>query len=335
MESITAIVTGANSGVGFALCNRLLDDFSNMRLCIICRNEQRGTDALNALLTTHSGAAITLVLCDIGCISSVKKCCQEIRKLYKHIDFLFLNAGIMANPKVKVATVFTTLLQPSKLIHRFSTGSDLLLIDDSTTNEGFKSTFATNVLGHFYMVKELNEVLGGVKPSRIVWTSSRMASKDKFTIDDIQHESGIDPYASSKYLIDALSISMNDKLRDKNITAATTCPGMMRSGLSLGILSWWIWFLLAPIVKLLRLFIPAFTWEPTIGAEAMVWLSKQTASSLDPRVKYYSMCSFFGNPYTTTSKMDIDSEIADRAYTKLEEILEAHHSSQQSASACS
>ncbi|XP_067947511.1 uncharacterized protein [Watersipora subatra] len=118
-------------------------------------------------------------------------------------------------------------------------------------------------IGAEAIVQELNEELGGVKPSRIVWTSSRIVSKDKFSIDDIQHESGIDPYTSSKYLIDALFISMNDKLRDKNITATTTCLALMRSGLSLGILSWWIWFLLAPI-SLMRLFIQAFTWEQQI-----------------------------------------------------------------------
>ncbi|XP_067940881.1 uncharacterized protein [Watersipora subatra] len=118
-------------------------------------------------------------------------------------------------------------------------------------------------IGAEAIVQELNEELGGVKPSRIVWTSSRIVSKDKFSIDDIQHESGIDPYTSSKYLNDALFISMNDKLRDKNITATTTCPALMRSGLSLGILSWWIWFLLAPI-SLMRLFIQAFTWEQQI-----------------------------------------------------------------------
>ena len=42
-----------------------------------------------------------------------------------------------------------------KLVYRFSTGADLLRIEDNITDEGFKSTFATNVLGHFCMVSLL------------------------------------------------------------------------------------------------------------------------------------------------------------------------------------
>jgi len=42
----------------------------------------------------------------------------------------------------------------SKLVHRFSTGADLLEIADDTTKEGFKMTFATNVFGHFCMVSQ-------------------------------------------------------------------------------------------------------------------------------------------------------------------------------------
>lgn len=72
-------------------------------------------------------------------------------------------------------------------------------------------------------------LLGGAHPSRIIWTSSRAASKDAFSIADIQHTVGTDPYASSKYLSDTLSVTMNEKLRPKvvYITASgylsTTC----------------------------------------------------------------------------------------------------------------
>lgn len=43
-------------------------------------------------------------------------------------------------------------LNYSKLVHRFTTAAGLLKISDGATEDGFKLTFATNVLGHFSMV---------------------------------------------------------------------------------------------------------------------------------------------------------------------------------------
>ncbi|KAF6019513.1 HSD17B7 [Bugula neritina] len=317
----TAVVTGANSGVGLALCERLLTQYPKLKLCMVCRNKQKGESAKNALLVVHPDAVISLVIGDVSSIVSVKQFTQEIKQQFSHINFLFLNAGIMANPKVKFETVISTLFQPSKLVHRFSTGADLLEIADDTTKEGFKMTFATNVFGHFCMVKELDDVLGGEEPSRIVWTSSRTSSREVFSVADIQHTSGRDPYASSKYLIDSLSVVMNDKLRAKNITTNTTCPGLTQSGISLGILPWWFWYLILPIIKLLRLFVPSFTWEPYNGAEALIWLTTQKPSALDPLCKYYSMCTVLGRAYTSTAKIDVDMMEAENCYQQLEELL--------------
>ena len=39
-------------------------------------------------------------------------------------------------------------------------------------------------------MKELDEILGGEQLSRVVWTSSRMACREMFSVADIQHKSG-------------------------------------------------------------------------------------------------------------------------------------------------
>lgn len=49
--------------------------------------------------------------------------------------------------------------------------------------------------------------------SRVVWTSSSNARRSAFNIEDIQHRKGTEPYSSSKYASDMLSLALN---RHKN-----------------------------------------------------------------------------------------------------------------------
>lgn len=46
-------------------------------------------------------------------------------------------------------------------------------------------------------------------PSRLIWTSSRNARKSNFSLEDIQHSKGREPYSSSKYATDLLNVALN------------------------------------------------------------------------------------------------------------------------------
>lgn len=47
----------------------------------------------------------------------------------------------------------------------------------------------------------------------VVWTSSSNARRSAFTMEDIQHSKGTEPYSSSKYASDMVSLALN---RHKN-----------------------------------------------------------------------------------------------------------------------
>lgn len=44
-----------SSGLGLGFCERLLSDFPDVRLCLVCRNKTRGEAARDALKTSHPG----------------------------------------------------------------------------------------------------------------------------------------------------------------------------------------------------------------------------------------------------------------------------------------
>lgn len=59
-------------------------------------------------------------------------------------------------------------------------------------------------------VRELEPMLCRAgRTSQLVWTSSSNAHRSAFSLEDIQHKKGTQPYSSSKYASDLLSLTLN------------------------------------------------------------------------------------------------------------------------------
>lgn len=67
------------SGIGLALCERLLMENSQIRLCLACRNMQRAEAARATLLTSHTDARVDLLRLDVGSVRSVLAAAQEVK----------------------------------------------------------------------------------------------------------------------------------------------------------------------------------------------------------------------------------------------------------------
>ncbi|XP_018525860.1 3-keto-steroid reductase [Lates calcarifer] len=315
------LVTGANSGIGLALCERLLSqDTEGLQLCLACRNMGRAQAARSALLTSHPTAQVALLQMDTSSISSVISAAQEIKLRYNRLDYLYLNAGIMPNPQFDLKGFFKGLFS-SKIITMFATGEGILTQKDGVTSDGLREIFATNLFGHFLLIRELEPVLCHEgRPSQLIWTSSSNAHRSAFNLEDIQHQRGTQPYSSSKYASDLLSLALNTHYNKQGLYSSVICPGFVMTSLTYGILPSFpafLWTLLIPLFWLIRIFTNTFTLTPYNGAEALVWLFKQKPESLDPTVKYQSLTSGLGNNYTQARKMDIDLETSKALYEKL------------------
>lgn len=68
------------SGIGFALCDRLLHEDAQIELCLACRNMQRAEDARSALLVSHPQAQVSLLHLDVGNMRSVVRAAEEFKK---------------------------------------------------------------------------------------------------------------------------------------------------------------------------------------------------------------------------------------------------------------
>nr|XP_061795811.1 3-keto-steroid reductase/17-beta-hydroxysteroid dehydrogenase 7-like [Nerophis lumbriciformis] len=322
MEKVV-IVTGANSGIGLALCERLLTEDIHLRLCLACRNMQRAEAARSALLLSHSKAQVDIVQLDVGSVQSVFAAAQELKARYERIDFLYLNAGIMPNPQVDIKAFFKGLFSRNA-INMFATAEGLLTQQDRINTDGLQEVFATNLFGHFLLVRELEPLLCQAgHTSRVVWTSSSNARRTAFSIEDIQHKNGTEPYSSSKYASDMLSVALNRHKNCQGLFSSVICPGLVMTNLTFGILPSFFWTFIMPIMWLIRIFTNTFTLTPYNGAESLHWLFLQTPESLDPRAKYHSLTSGLGANYTQPRQMDIDDNMCEALYEKLLQ-LETH-----------
>lgn len=86
--TLCAGVTFPHSGIGLALCERLLTQDSQIQLCLACRNMQRAAAAQQALLTSHPDSEVTLLKLDVGSIRSVLSAAQEVKLRWEGVQHL-------------------------------------------------------------------------------------------------------------------------------------------------------------------------------------------------------------------------------------------------------
>ncbi|KAK7816373.1 hypothetical protein U0070_020888 [Myodes glareolus] len=353
------LITGASSGIGLALCNRLLAEDEELHLCLACRNLSKAGAVRDALLASHPSAEVSIVQMDVSSLRSVVQGAKEVKRKFQRLDYLYLNAGIMPNPQLNFKAFFFGIFSRN-VVHVFSTAEGLLTQSDKVTADGFQEVFETNLFGHFILIRELEPLLcHSDSSSQLIWTSSRNAKKSNFSLEDIQHSKGLEPYSSSKYATDLLNVALNrnfnqkarlvseiQKLTIKGLYSSVICPGVVLTNLTYGILPPFVWTLLLPLIWLIRFFANAFTLTPYNGAEALVWLFHQKPESLNPLTKYLSFTTGFGTNYVKGQKtgpwallrdfsdlfwvaltlsclcqhMDIDEDTAEKFYQTLLEL---------------
>ncbi|KAJ7332376.1 hypothetical protein JRQ81_014556 [Phrynocephalus forsythii] len=320
MQPKVALVTGANSGIGFALCERLLQEDGSLHVCLACRNMEKANLARDKLLSSFPVADISILQIDVGDMGSVLRAAEEIKTRFHRLDYLFLNAGIMVNPSISFGA-FVRGIFSRRVYRMLTTAEGMMSQEDRVTSDGLQEVFATNLFGHFLLIRQLEPlVCSAEKNCHLIWTSSVNAHKSNFSLQDYQHSHGTENYSSSKYATDLTSVALNNHYNKRGLYSSVICPGIVKSNMTYKLLPPFIWILLSPLFWLFRLFGPTYTLTPYNGAEAQIWLFKQKPESLDPLMKYHSCTSFFGNNYVEARKMDLSEDMSEKLYEKLLEL---------------
>jgi NAD(P)-dependent dehydrogenase (short-subunit alcohol dehydrogenase family) len=192
----TAVVTGANTGLGYETAAALAAKGAHVVLAV--RNLEKGEEAARRIEQATPGAQIQLQELDLTSLDSIRTAADELRTAHESIDLLINNAGVMMTPK-------------------------------STTKDGFELQFGTNHLGHFALTNLLLDRVQAAPGSRIVTVSSvghRFARGIRF--DDLQWErdyNRIRAYGQSKLANLLFTYELQRRLQGTDTIAVAAHPG--------------------------------------------------------------------------------------------------------------
>lgn len=112
-----AVVTGANTGIGFETARSLA--YFGCRVLLACRSQSKADEAIEKIRTERNAAGerCSYVPLDLSSMESVKKAAQIIKSQVSHIDMLILNAAVFALPYTQTVDGLETIFQVCHLSH--------------------------------------------------------------------------------------------------------------------------------------------------------------------------------------------------------------------------
>ncbi|XAR70138.1 Very-long-chain 3-oxoacyl-CoA reductase [Bertholletia excelsa] len=214
LRFVTAIITGATSGIGAETARVLAK--RGARLVLPARSLKAAEDAKARILSEFPESEIVVMALDLSSLRSVRSFVSEFESLNLHLNLLINNAG--------------------KFSH-----------DCAISDDGVEMTFATNYLGHFLLTKLLlNRMVETAKATgvqgRIVNVSSSIHSW--FSGDAIRylglitrnksHYDATRAYALSKLanVLHTKALAQRLQEMEANVTANCVHPGIVRTRLT-------------------------------------------------------------------------------------------------------
>jgi protochlorophyllide reductase len=158
-----AIVTGANSGLGYETTRALAR--KGAHVVMAARSAERNAAARNRILAEIPAAALTLMPLDLAGLASVHAFAGAYLARFDRLDQLYNNAGLMATPH-------------------------------GVTADGFEMQFGVNHLGHFALTGLLIDRLTATPAARVITTTSSAAFYGRMNFEDLQFEEGYTRYGA-------------------------------------------------------------------------------------------------------------------------------------------
>ncbi len=150
-----AIVTGANSGIGYESALALAR--KGAAVVMACRSLQKANAAAGQIRQTAPAGTVEVMELNLGDLESGRRFAATFQERYDRLDLLINNAGIMHPPYGKTA-------------------------------QGFELQFGVNHLGHFALTGLLLDLLIQTPQSRVVTVSSTSHRFGRIDFEDLNWE---------------------------------------------------------------------------------------------------------------------------------------------------
>ncbi len=159
----TAVVTGANSGIGYWTAYWLA--VKGARVILASRDPQKAETAAIRMGDLIPELKLDRIPLDLASFKSIHKFSATFSERYSTLDILINNAGVMAIPF-------------------------------RTTVDGFEMQFGTNHLGHFALTGLLMPPLLAASEGRVVTISSLVHRRGSMDFENLNGEKDYDPWTA-------------------------------------------------------------------------------------------------------------------------------------------
>jgi NAD(P)-dependent dehydrogenase (short-subunit alcohol dehydrogenase family) len=200
----TAVVTGANSGIGLETARGLAR--AGFHVVLLCRNQGRAEAAKADIDASVDGASTEIVLADLGLQADVRRVAAELEATLQRLDVLVNNAGLTVRTRERTA-------------------------------EGHDQMLAVNHLGPFLLTNLLLPLLQRSAPSRIVVVASDAHKFRKLKLDDLEAEQrgygflGLPRYGETKLMNILFTRELARRTEGTGVTVNAVHPGAVRTAL--------------------------------------------------------------------------------------------------------
>ena len=201
MRGKVCMVTGANAGIGRATALGLA--ITGATVVMVCRNKDRGQEALAWVQQESGNSSVRLFLADLSSQASIHRLATDFKALYPALHVLINNAGIIPRRRI-------------------------------LTEDGLETQFAVNHLAYFLLTALLLDVLKAGAPARIINVSSQLHGRAPLDFDDLQSERSYNRvlvYARTKLANVLHSYELARMLEGTGVTANCLHPGLVATNL--------------------------------------------------------------------------------------------------------
>jgi NAD(P)-dependent dehydrogenase (short-subunit alcohol dehydrogenase family) len=201
----TAVVTGANSGLGLVTARELAR--AGARIVLAARSPSKAESARDSIAADVAGAELEPRQLDLADLSSVREFAGGVASDHPSLDLLVNNAGVMMTPR-------------------------------QTTKDGFELQLGTNHLGHFALTGVLLEQLRAGTEARVVTVTSTEHRPGRIDFADLQSERDYGPrkaYQQSKFANVLFALELDRRLRAAGLPVKSVLahPGYSATNLQL------------------------------------------------------------------------------------------------------
>ncbi|RYY15762.1 MAG: SDR family NAD(P)-dependent oxidoreductase [Chitinophagaceae bacterium] len=205
-----ALVTGANTGVGFQIAKALTEN--NYIVLIGARNIEKGKAAASDL-GDHAHA----IELDVTSRTTIDKASAEIQNKYGKLDLLVNNAGI------------SNAAQPGKSLEEILAKQKLSTVDV----DEMRTVWETNVFGVVSVTQAFLPLLQKSNAARIVNVSSGLGSLTlNMNPENPYRQHYTLVYGASKAAMNAVTVALAIELEPSNIKVSAVSPGFTATALN-------------------------------------------------------------------------------------------------------